>query len=169
MKTLLIYSSKTGNTRKVAEAIGEALQVKPVPVEENPNPEAYDLIVAGYWVDRGTADGKMKAYLSKLSGKKVALFATLGAEPDSEHAAKCLDNGAALLGEGSEVVGKFICQGKVSDEMVELMKKMFPAGHHHAMTPERLTRIKKAASHPDAADLAAAKEYFGNLRNKFSA
>jgi len=169
MKTLLIYSSKTGNTKKVAEAIGEALEVIPVPVEENPNPADYDLIVAGYWVDRGTADGKMKSYLAKISGKKVALFATLGAEPDSEHADKCLDNGAALLGEGSEVVGRFICQGKVSEEMVDMMKKMFPAGHPHAMTPERLARIDKAASHPNAADLAAAKDYFGNLRNELSA
>lgn len=169
MKILLIYSSKTGNTQKVAEAIGEALQVTPVPVEENPSPETFDWIVAGYWVDRGTADGKMKAYLEKISGKKVALFATLGAEPDSEHAAKCLENGAALLGAGSEVVGKFICQGKVAPEMVDMMKKMFPAGHPHAMTPERLARIEQAASHPDVADLAAAKAYFGNLREKLLA
>ena len=164
MKTLLIYSSRTGNTKKVAEAIGETLQVTPVPVEENPSPDDFDLIVAGYWVDRGTADGQMKAYLSRIMGKKVALFATLGAEPDSEHAAKCLENGAALLGAGSEVVGKYICQGKVAPEMVDMMKKMFPAGHPHAMTPERLARIERAASHPDAADLAAAQEYFGNLR-----
>lgn len=163
MKTLLIYSSKTGNTKKVAEAIGEALQVTPVPVEENPSPDAFELIVAGYWVDRGTADRKMKAYLGKISGKKVALFATLGAEPDSDHAAKCLENGAALLGAGSEVVGKFICQGKVAPEMVDMMKKMFPAGHPHAMTPERLARIERAASHPDKEDLLAAQNYFRQL------
>lgn len=163
MKILLVYSSKTGNTRKVAAAIGEALSIRPVPVEENPAPEGYDLIIAGYWVDRGTADSKMKAYLSKLTRQQVALFATLGAEADSAHAVSCLENGAALLGAGCTVTGKFICQGKVADEMVAMMKKMFPAGHPHAITPERLARIEKAASHPDAADLAAARAYFTQL------
>lgn len=163
MEILLVYSSKTGNTRKVAEAIGEALQIPPVPVEDNPSPEGYDLILAGYWVDRGTADAKMKKYLGNLSKKRVALFATLGAEPESAHAKQCLENGAQLLGEGCEVVGRFICQGKVAEEMVMQMKKMFPEGHPHAMTPERLKRIEKAASHPDAVDLDAAKAYFKQL------
>ncbi len=163
MKILLVYSSKTGNTKKVAMAIGEALGVEPVAVEENPSPAGYDLVIAGYWVDRGTADAKMKTYLGKMSNQKIALFATLGAEADSKHAAQCLENGAALLGAGCEVVGKFICQGKVADEMVEMMKKMFPAGHPHAMTPERLARIERAASHPDEKDLAEAKAYFREL------
>ena len=163
MKILLTYSSKTGNTKKVAEAIGEALQLRAVPVEEKPAVTGYDLVIAGYWVDRGTADAKMKDFLGKLTSQKVALFATLGAEANSEHATQCLENGAALLGEGCEVVGRFICQGQVADEMVDMMKNMFPAGHPHAMTPERLARIEKAATHPDAADLAAAREYFSRL------
>ena len=169
MKILLTYSSKTGNTKKVAEAIAETLAVKAIPVEENPSPADYDLVVAGFWVDRGSADAKMKTYLGTLTRQKVAIFATLGAEADTEHAHNCLENGASLLGEGCEVVGQFICQGKVSDEMVGMMKKMFPAGHPHAMTPERLARIEKASTHPDAADLAAAQNYFGKLRQELEA
>lgn len=169
MKILLTYSSKTGNTKKVAEAIAETLQVEAIPVEKNPSPQGWDLVVAGFWVDRGTADAKMKAYLGRLTRQKVAVFATLGAEADSEHAAKCLENGIALLGEGCEVVGQFICQGKVAEEMVEMMKKMFPVGHPHAITPERLARIEKAAAHPDEKDLAAAQRYFGKLRQELNA
>lgn len=164
MNILLVYSSKTGNTRMVAEAIGEELQVRAVPVEDNPEPASYDLVIAGFWVDRGTADARMKAYLPKLTGQKVALFATLGAEADSPHAVECLDRGAALLGEGCKIVGRFICQGKVAPEMVDMMRKLFPAGHPHAMTPERLARIEKAASHPDTEDLLAARAYFGKLQ-----
>ena len=169
MKLLVVYSSKTGNTKKVAMAIGETLGVEPVAVTENPPPEDYDAIVAGFWVDKGTADAAMKAYLQKITGKRVALFATLGAEPDSAHAQQCLANAAELLGTGCTLTGQFICQGKVADEMVEMMKKMFPAGHPHAMTPERLARIEKASTHPDAADLAAAQNYFGKLRQELEA
>ena len=55
MKLLVVYSSKTGNTKKVAMAIGETLGVEPVAVTENPSPEDYDAIVAGFWVDKGTS------------------------------------------------------------------------------------------------------------------
>ena len=62
MKILLVYSSRTGNTKKVAEAIGEELGISAVPVEEKPAAADFDLVIAGFWVDRGTADAKMKAY-----------------------------------------------------------------------------------------------------------
>ena len=82
MKLLVVYSSKTGNTQKVAMAIGKTLGVEPVAVKDAPAPDDYDWIVAGFWVDKGTADAAMKAYLQRIAGKQVALFATLGAEPD---------------------------------------------------------------------------------------
>jgi flavodoxin len=169
MKLLVVYSSKTGNTKKVAMAIGETLGVEPVAVTENPSPEDYDAIVAGFWVDKGTADAAMKAYLQKITGKRVALFATLGAEPDSAHAQQCLANAAELLGTGCILTGQFICQGKVSEEMVAMMKKMFPEDHPHAMTAERLARIEKAASHPDETDLLAAQAYFADWRKEWLA
>ncbi|SDG24511.1 Flavodoxin [Selenomonas sp. WCT3] len=169
MKLLVVYSSKTGNTKKVAMAIGETLGVEPVAVTDAPSPDDYDWIVAGFWVDKGTADAAMKAYLSKITNKQVALFATLGAEPDSDHARQCLANAAKLLGPGCTLTGQFICQGKVSDEMVSMMKKMFPEGHPHAMTAERLARIEKAASHPDAEDLSAAQAYFADWRKEWIA
>ena len=52
MKTLIVYSSKTGNTRKVAEAIHAVLPAGTdiFPVSEAPEPDAYDFVVVGYWV-----------------------------------------------------------------------------------------------------------------------
>lgn len=164
MKVLVVYSSKTGNTRRVAEEIAGALGVPAIPVEEKPNAADYDLVIAGYWVDRGAVDAKMKAYLGELAGGRVAVFATLGARADSEHAAKSLEAGKALAGAGgAQVIGGFICQGKVDPALVEMMKGMFPAGHPHAMTPERLAGIAEAAEHPNAEDLRAARDYFTAL------
>ena len=117
MKILLVYSSRTGNTKKVAEAIGEELGISAVPVEEKPAAADFDLVIAGFWVDRGTADAKMKAYLESLREVRVAIFATLGAKADSEHAAHCLEAGTALVGKGSKVVGKFICQGTQTSQV----------------------------------------------------
>lgn len=157
---LLVYSSRTGNTKKVAEAIAGALGIPALPVEAQPSPAGRGLVIAGFWVDRGTADAKMKAHLEHLQGKSVALFATLGADPASDHAAACRERATALLGAGCTVEGTFLCQGKVSEQVVAQMKTMFPPGHPHALTPEWMTRLAQASSHPDEEDLKRAQQYF---------
>ena len=126
MKSLVVYSSLTGNTKMVAEAIVEALGENAVlaAVEENPTVESYDLVAVGFWVDRGTADRKSADYLGTIKNKRVALFATLGADPHSDHAKKSLENAAALLDASNEVVGQFICQGKVDPKLIKKMEKM---------------------------------------------
>ena len=163
MKILLVYSSRTGNTKKVAEAIGEELGITPVPVEEMPDAAGCDLVLAGFWVDRGTADAKMKAYLEGLQGTRIAMFATLGAGPATEHAQHCLESAVALPPAGNEVVGQFICQGKIDETVLQMMAKKFLAGHPHALSPVWTQRVAAAASHPDADDLAAARDYFRHL------
>lgn len=105
----------------------------------------------------------MKAYLESLREVRVAIFATLGAKADSEHAAHCLEAGTALVGKGSKVVGKFICQGKVDQKVAEAMFKQFPAGHTHAMSPAWAKLFQEGATHPDEQDLAAARDYFSKL------
>lgn len=168
MKILLVYSSLTGNTRRVAEAIGEELGLRAIPVKERPSANGYDLVIAGFWVDKGTADASMRVYLQDLHDVPVALFATLGADPTSEHARMCMSRAAALLGAGSQLLGQFICQGRVSEAMVEQMKKMFPPGHPHALTPAWLQRLDAARPHPDSEDFQAARAYFRELLTRCS-
>ncbi len=164
MKSLIVYSSKTGNTRKVAEAILSVLPegTEIYPVESAPAPDAYDFVAVGYWVDKGTANAEMAAYMPKISGKKVGVFFTLGAFPNSPHAQDSFDNGVKLLGEGCEVVAKYWCQGAIDPKLTAWMSKL-PEGHPHAPNPERLHRWAEAAKHPDAEDLEAAKAAFRNL------
>lgn len=153
---LVVYSSLTGNTKEVAEAIFEVLPEgsEIFPVEEAPSVEGYENIAVGYWVDKGTADPKAMTYMKEITHSNVFVFATLGAYPDSDHAAQSLERGAELLGEGCIVTGKFICQGRISQAMVDRMKAM-PADHPHAPNAERLKRWEIASTHPDQADFAA--------------
>ena len=54
MKTLVVYSSRTGNTGKVARAVAEGLHDCDIyPVKDAPNPSGYDFVAVGYWVDKG--------------------------------------------------------------------------------------------------------------------
>jgi flavodoxin len=158
MKILIAYSSKTGNTRQVAEAIHSAVpEAELFPVKEAPDPAGYDLVFAGFWVDKGTADARAQAFMDKLKQQQVALFATLGAYPDSDHAADSL-NAAALLIPSCTVVDRFICQGAIDPKLIEWMKQL-PPEHGHAPDEARRKRWKDAESHPDATDLENAAHW----------
>lgn len=163
MKTLIVYSSRTGNTRKIAEAIhpvmpeGTAL----FPVENAPDPSEYDFIALGFWVDKGAPDSAMVKYMGQIREKTIGLFGTLGAWPDSEHARDCMRKATELL-PGSHVLGTFICQGKIDPELLAAMEKM-GKNSPHPMTEERKARITEAAKHPNEADCEAARKVFADI------
>lgn len=163
MKTLVVYSSRTGNTKKVAEAVSSVLpECDLVPVEQAPaSVEGYDFVALGYWVDRGMPDGRARAWLEGVKNARLAFFGTLGAWPDSDHAKECMAAGEAMALEperGNSVHGSWLCQGRIDPNVLEAMAKM--AGNVHPMTPERRARIEEAAKHPDADDCRRAQAFF---------
>lgn len=162
MKVLVTYSSKTGNTKKLAEGIFEGLSDMDktiLPMNEASDISDYDIVLAGYWVDKGGPNTEALEYLKSIKGKKVGLFATLAFWPDSEHAYKSILAGEALVKEDNHVIGKYICQGKIDPKMVEMFSKM-PEGNPHRPTPEKEKRYVISANHPSAADIAVAAEMF---------
>lgn len=160
MRALIVYSSLTGNTKKVAEAIAQIIPACELhPVESAPAPDGFDFIGLGYWVDKGMPDKKCQEYLSGVQGKKVALFGTLGAYPHSDHAKDCMAKSEALAAEnGNTVLGSFLCMGKVDPKILDVMRKTASAAH--PMTPERQARIEEAKKHPDEQDCRNAQEAF---------
>lgn len=160
MRILVVYSSRTGNTEKIAKAVFNAV---PEPkeifrVEDAPSPNLYDFIAIGFWVDRGTVDEKAQEYMKTLNGKKVGIFATLGAYPNSAHAHEVLNRARDIL-DGNKVLGDFICQGKIDPNILD---KMIGDGVH-TMTTERMARIKEAKTHPNETDCRSAQNAFREM------
>jgi flavodoxin len=160
---LIVYSSKTGNTRKLAEgihralgaALGDGVPVRIAAVEENPDPAGADWLLIGFWADRGNADPKALGYIQALEGRRVGFFGTLGAYPDSAHAnaiSQKVRDGAA---ERNAVLGCFLCQGKIDPALTEKFKSL-PPDNPHAMNEERMKRHLEAAKHPNEQDIEAA-------------
>ncbi len=163
MKVLVTWSSKTGNTQSVGEAIGAVCppETHLCPIEEAPAGGGdYDFIALGYWVDKGMPDKKCRDYLEGLTGKKVAFFGTLGAYPDSDHAKESMQK-AEDLAKDNEVCGHFICQGKVDPKLLEMMAKM--PNNPHPMTEERKARIEEAKKHPNEDDFQNARDCFKKI------
>jgi flavodoxin len=72
MKIGVYYYSKTGNTKKIAEAIAEEAGVKAVDISSDPKiEETYDLIFLGTGKYYGSLDKAFQRFLSSLDPEKV--------------------------------------------------------------------------------------------------
>lgn len=162
MSILITYSSLTGNTKKLAEGIYKNLQLDYVeikPIKEVESLEAYDTVLVGYWVDKGGPNDEAAAFMKTIKGKRVGIFATLGYYPDTQHGWNSLVKGEELVKEDNEVIGRYICQGPISEKLIESFKKL-PADSHHAITPEKLRRYEIARQHPNEAEMLSAAIMF---------
>ncbi|MGP1586650.1 MAG: flavodoxin family protein [Schwartzia sp. (in: firmicutes)] len=159
-KILIVYSSKTGNTEKVARALFEAggEDCDLLPVEKAEDTAGYQVVFAGYWVDRGEPDKKMQRFLAERKGEKIVLFQTLGAEPDSEHAMTSFANAGKYLSPDNKILGIFSVRGAIDPKLIEWMRSL-PKDNPHGANPASEKRWADAATHPDAADLEATKKY----------
>jgi flavodoxin len=125
MNVLVAYFSQTGNTRKVAEAIYEAIteakEIKELAAVESL--EAHDLAFIGLPIlGFGPAEEAKEFLAAHAAGKRVALFITHASPEDSEPLqewlAKCKEAAA-----DSNLVGMFDCQGELSKAVAELLAK----------------------------------------------
>lgn len=160
---LVVYTSKTGNTKKVAQSLYEAAEERCelASVEDAVVKDEHKLICVGYWVDRGGPTANIQDFLATLHNKNVILFQTLGADPKSDHAVVSLTNAAKFLNSDCRVVGNLSLQGAIDPNLIASMRKL-PEGTPHAPTPEAEARWAKASTHPDAEDLATAKKFMVN-------
>ena len=157
MKILVVYSSRTGNTRQVAEAVRAALPegTDLFPLTSAPDPALYDVVFTGFWAKRGAPNPAMKAFLQRLDDKPLGLFGTMGARVGSPHA-RMIEENARLAAPRCRILGVFLCPGKVDPAWLERRAADSSLGKNHPMTAERSARLAETALHPDAEDLRAA-------------
>ncbi len=147
MRNLVVYSSKTGNTRKLAEAIYEYLPAEKeiYPINEAPDPEDYTFVAVGFRIENGKPDKATQEYLKKfIDEKELFIFATHASKPESEMV-KTAMNKAKELAKRARIVGVFDCQGEVPEEVLEEARKQQPV-------PEWVKDAEKAKGHPNKQD-----------------
>lgn len=152
MKSLVIFSSQTGNTRKLAEVVFKNLpeEKELCPVSNAPDPAGYDLIAVGFWLMSGKPDPETLKYLQRTGAKKLILFGTHGVPKGSPEAQAAM-NYAKQLAPEAEVIGTYSCQGELSPQMLEMGSK----------TPNPPPWLKDPSvnkGHPDDTDINELKE-----------
>jgi flavodoxin len=157
MKSLVVYSSQSGNTKKLAQAMYESLTASKAmyPVSEAPDPAGYDFIALGFWLQAGKPDPKSAEYLAKIGKKPLFLFATHGAAAGSQHALAAMDYASSLAPE-AHILGTYSCQGEVNPKVLEkASSKPEP--------PVWLADAPNAAGHPDEADIDVLKRRISKI------
>jgi flavodoxin len=133
------YHSTTGNTKKVAEAISEATGVVAGQISDNTTVEAADLLFIGDGIYAGKVNINTVNFIKTLNGDKVknaAVFGTYGGQDKA-----IADMKELLKAQGINVIeDSFGCKGKA----------WFFFNRQH----------------PDAQELANAKEFANNVVNK---
>ena len=111
MKIKVLYNSRTGNTKKVADAIAQALNVVSEAIPPAYPPENVKLLFLGSGVYAGKIDNKMKDFISTLNinrVKNVALFGTCGGQDTGMKMMREL-----LQAQGVNVIDEtFLCKGR---------------------------------------------------------
>lgn len=149
MKALVVYSTQTKNTLKLAEALYDALRYSKElkSITDKPNPDDYDFIAAGFWVKDGKPDSATMEFLPQIrDGQKVFLFATHASARDSEPIRNAMKIAKQLANRG-RIVATFGCQGEVSPEM---MKKLAAQDKK----PGWFADAPAAKGHPNDKDIA---------------
>ena len=158
MKSLIVYSSQTENTKRLADAIHQTLKgdIDIFPADTAPSPEGYDLTAVGFWFMAGKPDPKTCEYLPKCKkGDRLFLFATHGAKAESDHVKNAI-NQAIGLTNGADIAGVFTCQGEVNPKVLEKVRQK-------PEPPVWIGDADQAVGHPNEDDLSALNKMIAEL------
>ncbi|MCR4788670.1 MAG: flavodoxin domain-containing protein [Lachnospiraceae bacterium] len=164
MKTLVIYTSQTGFTKKYATCLaertsGDLLELKEAQKKPNAFFEDYDAICYGGWVMAATIV-KVKWFLGKAAewkNKRLAIFCVGGSPNDNPDIDVFLQN--VLTEEQKKYIGVFYCQGGFNYEKMKtpsrVAMKMFVSTLRNKkdLTEEEKIMVEKMSSSYDISDV----------------
>lgn len=156
----ILFSSLTGNTKKLADALREVLPQEDCDYFGAPEAEVppSEMLYIGFWTDKGNADSAALELLAKLRNKKIFLFGTAGFGGSEDYFKKILANAESALDGSNTVAGEFMCQGKMPQAVRERYMSMKAQPNPPANLDMLIENFDRALSHPDAEDLERLKK-----------
>ena len=151
MSYAIVYSSRTGNTKALADAIRKVLPAEDCCYFGTPDAAALaaQRLYIGFWTDKGTCDGDTAAFLAQLTNQEVFLFGTAGFGGSAEYFEQIAHRVETLLPAGVTVLGHHLCQGR----MPMTVRQRYEAMEDSPRRAQMLENFDAALSHPDAEDL----------------
>lgn len=170
----IVFSSRTGNTAELAEAVRGALPegtceyFGSVSGDDGGDGRGYagagcgrtssaipasETLFVGFWTNQGVADQAAQKLLGQLRNRKIFLFGTAGFGGSEAYFQAILNKTKAFIDDSNTVIGTFMCQGKMPHSVRERYVKMKEQPDHMPNLDAMIENFDKALSHPDANDL----------------
>ena len=161
MTYAIVYESSTGNTEQLAQAVaaalpsGECRAFGRVDEVDRAAVAQADRVYAGFWTNRGDCGDELAEVLATLADKDVFLFGTAGFGADATYFAGVMSRVAVHLPASAQVVGSFMCQGRMSASVRARYAQTAAAKPEQAARMQQLIdNFDEAANHPNDDDLA---------------
>lgn len=151
MSSAVVFDSRTGNTKLLAQWIAEEVK-ECVYCGDIDNAAEADTYFVGFWTDKGSCTDKVKEFLESLHGKKIYLFGTAGFGASDEYFEKILKGVKGLIPGDNEIMELFMCQGKMPAAVRERYEKMLADPNKEAHAKMLIKNFDTALSHPDEND-----------------
>ena len=156
MTYAIVFSSRTGNTRQLAEALRDALPAADCRYFGAPDAAALaaERLYIGFWTDKGCCDAALADFLAQLTTQQVFLFGTAGFGEDAAYFDAILARVAEKLPPGVEKLGGYMCQGRMPQAVRDRYEKMAADPAQHDRAQQMIANFDRALAHPDAGDCA---------------
>ena len=152
MKYSIIYSSRTGNTKLLADNLKKTLPRENCIYYGDVNEKALesDMIFIGFGTYKGECDENLSALLNKLNNKKVFLFGTAGFGESELYYQQILRRVEKYINDSNEIIGTYMCQGKMPMSVRSRYESMLDK--QPEKMKEMIENFDKALNHPNEDD-----------------
>ena len=167
MKYSVVFSSKTGNTQQLANAITSLLPESDLIYFGSPSELALeaDRFYVGFWTDKGHCNAEIADFLKHLKGKDIFLFGTAGFGGSAEYFKKILTTVEKYIDSSNTVIGSYMCQGRMPQSVRERYIKMKNSPLPIPNIDKMIENFDNAVSHPDQTDLQRLKDAVAHIKN----
>ena len=163
MRVLVIYISATGNTKRIANAIFQAVpcaekDIREVSDVQTEDLTKADLVFVGFWVKNGSVSMAILDLLDSLHGKDIAIFGTCGLPVTDSYRREIESSVTVWIPDDCRYRGIFLCRGRMNIQVRERWASMRSTAGD-AATDQMLQSFDDALLHPDDKDLAGAAAF----------
>lgn len=147
---IILYSSLTGNTKKVAEYLAKKLKNNGIYNIDNLDPskiEKEDKIIFCAWNYTGIFNKEAQEFIDKIKDKNIYFVGTMGSNPNSDHGEKSLEKAKNFIEKQNHYLGGVYILGKITVDEAE-------RGKEKELFSEKFYNIwLKSQDHPNQEDL----------------
>ena len=165
MSYAIVYSSKTGNTKLLADTIFNILPKQDCIYIGEPSEKVLqaDTLYIGFWTDKGRCNDEIKAFLKTLTNQDIFLFGTCGFGQDPTYFTKILNKVKSYLPSQVNVLGEYMCQGKMPMSVRARYEKMAKAPIPIPNMKKMIENFDQALEHPNTKDINLLKESINQI------